>query len=160
MPCVWFASLQVWLFPLFLQIILFTASKKVYADKLLNILDPKKQLVRWDLCARHFRKQLSSRRGASEWSRSSESCSSSDTHWRRAVSVVVLLNYWSLWPCHWLIAPPALPLSLSCVTVDTGCFASIVCASRETTSRTSTFWAEICQRPSSLIIHHKPLPTR
>ena len=35
------------------QIILFTASKKVYADKLLNILDPKKQLVRWDSLTNH-----------------------------------------------------------------------------------------------------------
>ncbi|KAF3854968.1 hypothetical protein F7725_023023 [Dissostichus mawsoni] len=34
------------------QIILFTASKKVYADKLLNILDPKKQLVRMKMSGR------------------------------------------------------------------------------------------------------------
>lgn len=58
------------------------------------------------------------------------------------------------------LSPHLLLLSFPTETVDTGCSGSIVSASRETTSRTSTSWAETCQRPSSLTIHRKPLHTR
>ena len=83
-----------------------------------------------------------------------------------AVEVSVLWFFWII-DCSdhvtdWFFSLSLIPLSSHSptVTLDTGCFVSIVFVSRETTSKTSTSWAEICQRPSSSTIHRKPLHIR
>lgn len=81
----------------------------MYADKLLNILDPKKQLVRYGVfCVTRLSYVQQIERLMQAWKnrvRALKAVCSTGVGlcccW--GVSVVVFLNYWLLWPCHWLI---------------------------------------------------------